>query len=146
MNKLKIYFMNGFYSALIGAAVEIIMAIVKNCDFVYIKDLLSSMLSGILIGTISVFFIINIILRFKIKLIVAILSNTMVMLAFFLLPFGREYNLSSYLIFIIIEALSIILTVIAHREMSLYNRMLKRKQLLSTALSETVTQSTEKQI
>ena len=85
MSKLVYYIRNGFYSSLVGAGAQIIIDIVQQKKSVDVFSLLESMSIGILIGTVSMFFYYQIILKKKIILLYGLISNFIVVFAMVML-------------------------------------------------------------
>lgn len=135
MNKIGIYLVNGFFSALIGGTIEILSALINKSEIIYLYGLFNSMLEGFITGSVSMFFLINIIMRLTRKMFIGILSNFIVVAGFI----GFFYMSSSdtsilhqgfnwLYILAIAETLSCILIAAWFKRMNMYNRLLKKKK------------------
>lgn len=135
MNKLSTYLINGFLSAVIGAVIDIISSIMINAKAVTLYNLIESMCTGVFIGTISIFFILNVVLRLKEKPFWGFISNFTVVAL--LMSIGAAYDWMTspkctffdwIIAFCISEVLSFMLTAMWYRQISLYKIQLEKKK------------------
>ena len=136
MNKFKFYIINAFFSALIGAIIEVVALILKKQNYISFYSLIRSMGIGAFIGTVSLFFLFQVFLRLRQKPVIGFLSNFLVVavltLAGGILEGIRTYQQYIYsrwfLVLIVAEVLSFFLTLIWYRRIMSYDKKLKLKQ------------------
>jgi hypothetical protein len=132
MFKLKLYLVNAFFSSLIGMVVNISAMFIWGWRHFSIYGLLFSMTVGVIIGTVSMFFFLQITLRLKERPFIVFLSSFLVIAAL---------NISGALIFgevliwllalIVSEVLSFFLTHAWYRRITLYKEKLEQKKALN---------------
>jgi hypothetical protein len=136
MNKFKFYIINGFFSAMIGAIIEVVALILKKQDYISFYSLIKSMGIGAFIGTVSLFFLFQVFLKLRQKPVIGFLSNFLVVavltLAGGILDGIRTYQQYIYsrwfMVLIVAEVLSFFLTLIWYRRIMFYDKKLKLKQ------------------
>lgn len=84
MKKIEIFLINAFFSALIGAAVEVTAVYVKNEEALILSELIQSMLAGICIGTVVLAVFMLIILKYRGTPRVGYLANFLTVAVLFL--------------------------------------------------------------
>lgn len=136
MEKLKLYVINGFFSALIGAAIEVVAVFVRPHYVITFSGLMKSMEIGAFIGTVSLFFILQVTLHLTGKPALAFLSNFIVVA---LLIFAGAYldgirtwvdyvHSRWLMVLIVAELLSFFLTLLWYRQIKLYDDKLQLKK------------------
>lgn len=136
MEKLKLYIVNGFFSALIGAVIEFVAVFVRPNYVITFPGLMESMEIGIVIGTVSLFFILQVTLRLTGKPALTFLTNFLVVALMILagafldgIRTGMDYVHSRWLMVLIVaELLSFGLTLLWYRKIKLYNSRLRLKK------------------
>ena len=140
MFKFKFYFWNAFWSSLIGLAAYIAMMFFYGWRYYSVIDLITSMITGIIIGTVSLFFIFQIFIKLKRRPLVGFLSNFLVVaflcIAGSVIAGLRSYQLfvkyflssSWFLALIVSEILSFFLTYAWYRRIMLYQEKLELKK------------------
>ena len=136
MNKLKFYLMNGFFSAVIGAVVEVAALLFHKQSVITLYSLTKSMGIGIFIGTVSMFFILQVFLRLKQWPSLGFLSNFTV-IALLTVADGvlngvrtlpQYVHSRSLLVLIVAESFGFIVTYFWYRRMMVYSEKLHLKQ------------------
>ncbi|ATW26622.1 hypothetical protein [Candidatus Formimonas warabiya] len=136
MNRLGIYLINGFFSAFIGLVIKIIETVVEHENTVSVPELFESMTKGALIGTISLFVLFHVFIRFKRKPIAGFISNFIVVAVlmavvgiFDFITSSCAFNYYRWIVsFIMAEILSFLLASVWYRQMILYNDKLEKKK------------------
>lgn len=158
MFKLKLYLWNAFFSSLIGLAVHIIGLVISILQYsveefisfilqnpyqsllVLLSDMVFSMAVGAVIGTVSMFFFLQIFLKFTQKPIVGFLSNFIVVAVLNIAgavifvfrsyqQFIDEFFKSRWFVALIVsEVLSFFLTFLWRRRIMLYKVKLEEKK------------------
>lgn len=138
MKNFKIYIINGLLSSLIGMIIELVWAVINNAEIINIGNLLESMLKGTLIGTITLFVSLNVLLLFRNKPIISFIGSfiaialltTAVAIMDFIETSSMYLKDRWIFVFIISEILGLSLTAIWHRQIMRYNEILKKKKSL----------------
>jgi hypothetical protein len=136
MNKFKFYMMNGFFSAMIGAIIEVVAFMLRKQDYISFYSLMKSMGIGAFIGTISLFFLFQVFLKLRQKPVIGFLSNFIVVAVLTLagaildgIRSFQQYIDSRWLMVLIVaEFLSFFLTLIWYRQIMFYNKKLQLKK------------------
>lgn len=136
MNKVRMYIVNGFYSSLIGAVIEVIIALIRKCETIRLISLFDSMLTGVFIGTVSMFFLFHIFFKLKKRPVAGFVSNFVVVAVVFIADAALSWIEAGRIVFyinwmyawIIAELLSFILTAVWYKEIKLYNEQLEKKK------------------
>lgn len=140
MFRLKLYIWNAFWSSLIGLAAYMVMMFFFGWLYYSVIDLITSMITGIIIGTVSLFFLLQIFVKLKRRPLVGFLSNFLVV-AFLCITGSVIAGLRSYQLFvryffsstwflalIVSEILSFFLTYAWYRRIMLYQEKLELKK------------------
>ena len=135
MVKLKLYLLNGFYSSLVGAAVEVIAAIIRGNGSIRLLGLFRSMGLGIFIGTTSLFCLFRVLMVFRKRPVFGYIVNFLVIgVSIFIcsLAYGGfmfEPASSNWAIALVVaEGLSFILVRIVFSQVIVLNEQLARKK------------------
>lgn len=138
MSKFSYFLMNAFFSAFIGAAVEIVFTLVTGGDSIYIRDLMESMAVGAVIGTISMVYISYFVLPRKPMespvpmyltnfLVVAVMFGLGIAYSF--LRTGHFNGIAKWFTgFLVAEILSFFLTMVWYKNMMVLNQQLAKKK------------------
>jgi len=135
MARLKIYLMNGFYSSLIGAAIEISTSIIRGNSYVELIKLFRSMGLGIVIGTASLFCIFRALRFFRKRQVFGYIINFLtvgIIITVYAYAFGGlipKPEISNWTVaFFVAEALSLILVRMTYIQVTSLNEQLARKK------------------
>jgi hypothetical protein len=135
MVRFKLYLLNGFYSSLIGAAVEVIASIITGNGAVELLKLFRSMGLGVLIGTASLFCIFQTLMVFRKRRAFGYILNFLIVgfiITGYALAFGGfklKPAIDKWTIaFLIAESLSLILVRIVFSQVTTLNERLDRKK------------------
>jgi hypothetical protein len=140
MFKLKFYIWNAFWSSIIGLVVYIFAMFIFGWHNYMFKELIGSMKIGAVIGTVSLFFLFEIVLRLRPRPLLGYLSNFLVVGAMNIVG-SIIYGLNTYELFtryffrsiwfvalIVSEALSIFLITDWYRRIILFQKKLELKK------------------
>lgn len=140
MFKLKFYIWNAFWSSIIGLVVYIFAMFIFGWHHYMFKELIGSMKIGAVIGTVSLFFLFEIVLRLRPRPLLGYLSNFLVVGAMNIVG-SIIYGLNTYELFtryffrsiwfvalIVSEALSIFLITDWYRRIILFQKKLELKK------------------
>ncbi len=136
MSKFKIYIINALGSAMIGAVIEVIDLILREKAYISFNSLLESMLTGVFIGTVSLFCLLQIILKLTDKPIYGFLSNFLVVAVLVIIgaildsfgTFQLFINSSWLMVLIVAEFLSFFLILLWYHQIKLYKIKLQSKK------------------
>lgn len=135
MARLKIYLMNGFFSSLIGAVVEIVTSIIRGNSYVELIKLFRSMGLGVMIGTASLFCIFRTLRFFRKRQVFGYIINFLtvgIIITVYAYVFGGlipSPEISNWAVaFFVAEALSLILVRMTYTQVTALNEQLARKK------------------
>lgn len=140
MNKFKFYIWNAFWSSLIGLVVHILAMFIFGWRYYRFNELVSSMKIGAIIGTVSLFFLFEIVLRLRQRPLLGYLSNFLVVAAMNIVGaiinglntyelFTRYFFQSIWFLALIVsEVLSIFLTHAWYQRVMFYQEKLEHKK------------------
>jgi hypothetical protein len=136
MNKFKFYIINVFFSAGIGAIIEVIAFILREQDYISFYSLMKSMVIGAFIGTVSLFFLFRVFLRLRQEPVIGFLSNFLVVAVLTLVgaildgirTYQQYIDSRWFMVLIVAEFLSFFLTLLWYRQIMVYNKKLQLKQ------------------
>jgi H+/Cl- antiporter ClcA len=138
MSKVKYYLVNAFFSALIGAAVELVFMVIAGQSSIQVGDLLESMAVGAAIGTVSMVYITCFLLTRKSfdTPVPIYLSNFLVVAAMFLIVYfyfylrtGYASHINKWFIgWLVAEVLSFLLAMAWYQNMKALNQRLTKKK------------------
>ncbi|MCX7708706.1 MAG: hypothetical protein N2484_02535 [Clostridia bacterium] len=136
MNKLNIYIRTCFYSSLIGAVVEVVVALVRQQKSILLSDLFRSMATGMAIGLVSLLFQLYIFMKFKKSPVIGFVSNFLVVAGiiaieeiFYQVQYSRLHIRSNWIVSIIVaETLSFVLIAVWYKQAKIFNQQLEKKK------------------
>lgn len=136
MTNIKMFIINAVLAAGVGALMQLVWALIVGLDYLTLGGVVNMMITSIIVGSVSLFCIFKVILKFNTNLKKAVVINVFIMILLLVAIYVQSGIIGSYwiidmkwlVILILSQAAGISLTILWYRQIKNYSSKLEMKK------------------